>query len=331
MDLFASFGSKIDGFLAGWITWNAIAIIQWLKPIFNNLLIIYVALWGFAHMMGKIDELLIDGLIRIIKISIVITFALNILIYAPWVIRLFYYGPQEISDQIGLVNGVTGTSISGLDLLDQVLSKIFEIGNKAWQLGGVTNLGFSILAILIYAGGVAVTAYAAALIIMSKVAIGLLLSIGPIFIVLSLFETTKKFLDAWLIQLVNYSFLIILILTTVNLFLGITLFYINQLVGYDDLRLAETFSFLALCLISLLIFLQIPQISQALAGGVALSTLGGIRAGWNRLQGGMGRIGHNARPTTWSRRFDIAKREYQATTRYPRYLNSLRSRNQISK
>ena len=70
--IYSDIGTIIDSSLSVAMVKQAEFIMDWLKPLFNNILIIYFALWGIAHMLGKIDELLVTGISRIIKISIII-------------------------------------------------------------------------------------------------------------------------------------------------------------------------------------------------------------------------------------------------------------------
>ncbi|WP_305802215.1 hypothetical protein, partial [Thiolapillus sp.] len=57
--IYTDIGTIIDRSLSTAMVQQTKFIMGWLKPIFNNVLIIYFALWGIAHMLGKIDELLI--------------------------------------------------------------------------------------------------------------------------------------------------------------------------------------------------------------------------------------------------------------------------------
>ena len=50
-----------------------------------------------------------------------------------------------------------------------------------------------------------------------KVALAIVLGLGPIFIALLLFDATKKFFEAWLGQALNYMFVFALVASAVNI------------------------------------------------------------------------------------------------------------------
>jgi len=52
--------------------------------------------------------------------------------------------------------------------------------------------------------------YAMFLLALSKIALSILLALGPLFIALLFFETTKRFFEAWVAQLANYAFVALL-------------------------------------------------------------------------------------------------------------------------
>ena len=48
------------------------------------------------------------------------------------------------------------------------------------------------------------------LLALSKIALCILLALGPLFIAFLFFETTKRFFEAWIAQMANYAFVTIL-------------------------------------------------------------------------------------------------------------------------
>src|SRR5205085_7730636 len=52
--------------------------------------------------------------------------------------------------------------------------------------------------------------YAMFLLALSKIALSVLLALGPLYIALLFFETTKRFFEAWVAQLANYAFVALL-------------------------------------------------------------------------------------------------------------------------
>src|SRR6202034_498524 len=80
------------------------------------------------------------------------------------------------------------------------------------QKGGILNGNFSYyvagFAVYLIVGLTAI--YTMFLLALSRIALSVLLALGPLFIALLLFETTKRFFETWIAQLANYVFITIL-------------------------------------------------------------------------------------------------------------------------
>ena len=86
-----------------------------------------------------------------------------------------------------------------------------------------------------------------------------------------IFDTTRKFFDAWIGQVLNFAFLPMLTAA----FISIVLTALNQLMpqtgGVTEEKAIEL---VALTIVSWYLLIQVPSIASALGGGVALSTQG---------------------------------------------------------
>jgi type IV secretion system protein VirB6 len=111
-------------------------------------------------------------------------------------------------------------------------------------------------------------------------ALAILLGVGPIFVLLLIFEGTKRFFEAWLGQALNYVFLVILTAGAIKLIMTIIVQYLNVAAGgaVAAPTIEQAVPAIVLCLIAALVMMQLPSIASALGGGVAISTLGA--AGW---------------------------------------------------
>ena len=112
------------------------------------------------------------------------------------------------------------------------------------------------------------------LVALSSVALAVLLALGPLFLALLLFETTRRFFEAWVAQLANYALISILTVLVAALLLQIVESYAEQTAARGSAIL--TVDALDMVLMAVLVFLlmrQVMPIAAALAGGVALSTL----------------------------------------------------------
>jgi type IV secretion system protein VirB6 len=133
--------------------------------------------------------------------------------------------------------------------------------------------------------------YSMFLIALSSIAATVLLAIGPLFIVMLLFDGTRRYFEAWIGQLANYALITILTVLVAALLLHVVQSYAAQTAARGAALL--TVDALDMVLMSTLVFLlmrQIMPIAAGLAGGVALASFGlvsrGVHWGIGRLHSG---------------------------------------------
>jgi type IV secretion system protein VirB6 len=101
----------------------------------------------------------------------------------------------------------------------------------------------------------------------AKVALALLVALGPMFIACSLFEASRRFFFGWLAQAVNYIVLFALIVTIFQLILSLLDSQWGAIDGQDPM--SAGLLFIALCLLAAIFFLQTPAIAAGIAGGAS--------------------------------------------------------------
>jgi len=110
---------------------------------------------------------------------------------------------------------------------------------------------------------------------LASIASSLLLAIGPLFIVMLLFDSTRRLFDAWVAQLANYALITILTVMSAALLLRVVASYAAQTAARGAALL--TVDALDMLLIAMLVFLmlrQIMPIASSLAGGLSLTSMG---------------------------------------------------------
>jgi type IV secretion system protein VirB6 len=269
LDTFSRLQTNIDGALGTYVFDVSSKVIDWLNPIFSNLLIIYIAMLGYAHLQGAIEEPLTDAFKRVVRIGLILTLALGVGTYNSLIVNFLYHGPEQVA---GVMTGAAPTTT----VLDNLLTQGMDIGDRAWEKGGILNGDFGqyLIAIAIYIVVALLAAYAAFLLFMSKVALALLLAIGPVFIMMSLFQTTQRFFEAWVGMTMNFALLLVLAVASVQLILSIV---DGGITAVHDSKVTEISSMLTVVILvfmSGLVLRQVPSIAAALGGGLALATQG---------------------------------------------------------
>ncbi len=281
MGFFATFSTWLDGQLANYIGSNTARLSAALEPALVTLGALYVMFWGYMQLTGKIEEPFITGLRRIILLVVVMGGALQLWLYNAVIVDTFYNAPAQ------LASAVAGAA-SPVSTLDVVWQAAGTVAGELWNRGSIWNnqMGFYIAGVLVWIIMGLVCCYAMFLIALSKIALAVLLALGPLFIIFRLFEGTRRLFDAWLLQLANYGFITVLTVLLGALLLSLIQSYATQTAARGSaLATVDALDMLLAAVIVLLVLRQIMPIAASLAGGSSLSTMGA----WSRGLGGIAR------------------------------------------
>jgi type IV secretion system protein VirB6 len=186
------------------------------------------------------------------------------------------------------VTGVVGTFdpvtvvddiiFAGGDTADRLLAKAGILkGNFSFYLGAV--------AVYVIVGLTAI--YTIFLLSLSRIALCVLLALGPLFIMMLFFDSTKRLFEQWIAQMVNYALITILTIMVASLMLHVLSTAADQAVARGaGIKLADAVRVCMAAGLTFLIMRQIMPMAAGLASGVALSSFGAISRGLNWAFGG---------------------------------------------
>ena len=302
MGFFAEFNLWLNNILANYIGNTTALVANALEPAIVTVATIYVMVWGYLHLTGQMEEHFIAGIKRIATLAIVLGVALRLWLYNTFFVDTFFNAPAELGASIvGAFNPV-GT-------IDQIIDEGADVASLLLQKGGVLNGNFSFYlaggAVYLFVGLTAI--YAVFLLSLARIALSVLLALGPLFLALLLFNTTKRFFETWIAQLANYAFIAILTVLVAALMLAMLSTAAQQAVaagGAIQIALAAR-----VCMAAGLTFLvmrQVMPMAAGLASGLALSTFGVVSAalawGLGRALGSTGQFARgltDAETTRW--------------------------------
>lgn len=274
MGFFAEFNSWLNALLTGYIGTNTALIAGALEPAIVTLGVIYVMVWGYLQLTGQIDEPFIHGVKRIATLAVILGCSMHLWLYNTLIVDTFFNAPSELAAVVvGAFDPVT--------IIDQIIFEGGDAANLLFQKGGLLNgnFAFYLAAVIVYFI-VGVTAiYAIFLLSLSRIALSVLLALGPLLIALLLFESTKRFFQAWVAQLMNYAFIAILTVLVAALMMHVvTVAAQDAVADGGKIQIANA---ARLCMASGLTFLvmrQVMPMAAGLASGLALSTFGVVSA-----------------------------------------------------
>lgn len=295
----------VDTALATYISDTASSMIGAATPMFISMVVVWMVMWGYLMIYGRIQEALTEGIFRIIKITAILTLGLSTGYYMSIVANTLQQAPEYFA---GVVSGNGGSVAQNLDVL---FSKFFMVSQAAWDKGGILNgnFGLYLVSIVVLLVGTLLTIYIAFLTLLSKFCLTILLGLGPLFITSILFKSTQRFFEAWIGMVANFGILLVLASSIGKLMINIADNYIIKMAPTDSAlkNLANLGDAALLCLIfalCILVVRQIPSVASSLGGGVALST-----------QGAFGNFFRSMRPTAIKNTSKQISRDISTTTR----------------
>jgi len=270
MGFFESFWVWLNGQLAAYIGANTVRVAAAIEPAVVTLASLYVMTWGYLLMTGRIQEPLLSGLKRILLLALVIGVALRLWLYNTVIVDTFYNAPAQLAAAvIGAADPVQS--------IDTIWDRGGTVAGYLWSNGaGMSgDLGYYLAGAVVWLFMGLLCVYTMFLIALANIALAILLALGPLFVVMLLFDATRRLFVAWLVQLINYALITVLTILMAALLLQVVQSYATQTAARGAAVL--TVDALNMVLMSVTVFLlmrQVMPIAAGLAGGVALSTFG---------------------------------------------------------
>ncbi len=158
------------------------------------MLVLYVAFFGFSLMLGRSNLSVRVLLPKMMTLGLVVGFATSFVAFSTFFYNIFIGGPDQIARIL------TGSQGSATALFAQKLDVVFlalqQTGGEVKDINAFSPQGMMWLgAMLLLLGTVG-------LLVTARIGLALLLAIGPIFVVLALFEGTRGLFVGWLKGLV---------------------------------------------------------------------------------------------------------------------------------
>lgn len=283
MAFFETFWVWLNTQLVSYIGASTARVAALLEPATVALGTAYVMVWGYLMLTGRVEEPFTAGLKRILTLVVVLGAGLHLWLYNTLLVDTFYRAPAELAAQ------VVGAG-DPVQTIDAIWSQGGEVADRLFNKAGLFTggFGFHIAGVVVWLLVGLLCVYTMFLLSLSSVALSVLLALGPLFIVMLLFDPTRRFFDAWIAQLANYALISVLTVMTAALMLRLVASYAAQTAALGSAIL--TVDALDLLLATALAFLfmrQVLPIAAGLAGGATLGGLEGLDRGmsWGRSSG----------------------------------------------
>lgn len=270
MGFFAIFNAWLNDLLNQYIELNVVRIAEALEPAIVTLGILYVLIWGLLQIFGRIEEPLLEGLKRIAVLGLIFAIALHMWLYQDVIVDTFFEAPPQLGRVIiGAYDPVT--------IVDTIMSQGAATAQLLLEKGGILdgNLAYYLAGFAVYIVVGLTAIYTMFLLALSRIALSVLLALGPLFIALMFFNATRRFVEAWIAQLANYAFIAILIVLVAALMLSVLTDAARAATAQGGaITIADAVRVSLAAGLTLLIMRQVPPMAAGLASGIALSSFG---------------------------------------------------------
>lgn len=249
-----------------------------LVPVALVSITIYVIMMGYSVARGEVRHSLMTPLWKLVKLAFVVTVALSAGQYQAHIIKAFY-GIQDGMIGAFSQSGSVGAVIDEFMVPYQELSRV--IGQDASK-EIVPNLTLYVALAVVLIAQVMIFAVGIGLVILSKVALTLIMAVGPAFILCAAFPATQRFTESWIGQVLNYVLLNILVVAAFTMLSFFAKQFADQvLLSYaDDSQIINDCVTLMIVSAALVVvMLNLNAIASALGGGASIAGAGTVAGG----------------------------------------------------
>jgi type IV secretion system protein VirB6 len=269
---FQTFWTWLNGQLAGYIGANTAKVASVLEPTVVTFGAVYVMVWGYLHLTGRIEEPFSTGLKRLITLAVVLGVALHLWLYNSVIVDTFYQAPTQ------LAAAVVGTA-DPVTTIDAIWNNGGTVAGYLFSNAGLmgSDIGYYLAGVVVWLLVGLLCVYTMFLIALSSIALSVLLALGPLFFAALFFDSTRRLFEAWVAQLTNYALITILTVLVATLLLQIVDSYAKQTAARGPgLATVDALNMVLVSVLAFLVMRQVMPIASGLASGVALNSFGTV-------------------------------------------------------
>src|SRR6185437_13381558 len=143
MGFFQTFWTWLNSELASYIGANTARVASILEPAIVTLGTVYVMIWGYLHLTGRIQEPFAAGVKRIVTLAAVLGVALHLWLYNTLLVDTFYNAPTEFAA------AVVGAS-DPVQTVDAIWNAGGAVADQLFRDGGSWHFGFILAGMVVW-------------------------------------------------------------------------------------------------------------------------------------------------------------------------------------
>ncbi len=259
----------------------ATAMMDIIKPLAVAALTIYIIFWGLAIATGRTEEPFSDGAKRILRIIFIVLLAFTSADYQANVIDFFINVPPQIAGEL-----VDRGSTDGLaTIIDETFNKGIDIAKtwfedfSIWHIGtGLRNVAIGAMLALLT---VILCGISLATVFLAYLSLTMLLATGPLFIMMLIFDQTKRFFDGWLGQVMTFSIVFVMVAVACVICMDM----LSSQLAAGDRTISTALLQLGFFMCMIVVMVQVRPLASAIGGGVSMQSLSIVKQITGNAQG----------------------------------------------
>ena len=213
-----------------------------------------------------------------VRWAIVFTLLLNV----PGLYTLAYAIVTEVPEAVaGFMLAETTsapTEAQVLGMIETVMNAGLESASAVWEDSGYLDLSSHMVSLLLLITALALAVVATVLLMLAKLAVGILLAVGPFFLILRLVDVGKGLFEGWLRQLLTFALVPVFVYSLIALNFEILREaheQLEQATLLNQLTLTNIVPFILVAIANLLLLTQVLSWAGGVGGGIALAVSAG--------------------------------------------------------
>ena len=265
--------AHVDSATANFVTDISTAAIATVTPVLAPALALGFVLYGLAVIQGMVQTPIGEFLRRSFFIAVVVSVASLGGIYQSTFADAIQTTPDALAGAL-IPDGDDATTAAAL--VDHAAQTGFDRSGEAFEHAGVfvdNGIVFALIGLVILLATAALVAVGGAFLLLAKLALALLVGLGPLFVLALLFAPTRRLFTAWAAQVLTYGLLLVLFAAVFGLMMRLFGDYLASMTMDGSQNMAYALGgVVVLAVAMVMVLLQLPSLAAALGGGVGLGT-----------------------------------------------------------
>lgn len=252
---------------------NIAAVASAISPVMISAIGIYAVLVVYQMIYTEKEHYVGEIIKNVLALAVVGAFTLSASYYMDYVVPFVMNAGDDLSSV--LVGGAPAPAALDqfIDVLADGVQKTFDqMTFNPFSDDFGTSMQSLTAIIIVLIGGIPFVVFGTAYLIVAKFMVGLLLTVGPIFICFSFFPSTRSMFTSWTGQCLNYVLMTVLFTLVETVLLA----FIKDHMAPGGAFKVEWVGVIQLAVVffvSIFLLAQVPVLSSSLTGGVGINGL----------------------------------------------------------